>query len=121
MNWLKRMWTKLKLAFLGLLASLGLLVIATAQAKTLSWTHPTERVDGTPLAVTEIMETRIYCDGAPAIAMAAPTNAYEFLEGGEHTCYATAVDTFGQESDPSNSITFTILPAKPSAPVLNSL
>lgn len=115
--WIRKVWQKLRIAFLGLLASLGFVAVALAIPKTMSWSHPTERVDGTPLSLAEIAETRIYCDGAPPIVIAAPASSYVYAEGGTHTCYATTVDTLGLESDPSNTITFEVLPSKPSAPV----
>lgn len=112
-------WTRTKKWFFGLLVTLGLVTMAVAQAKTMSWTHPTERVDGSPLAVTEIAETRIYCDGEAAIVVAAPASSYQYLTPGTHTCHATTVDTQGLESDPSNTITFEVLKAAPAAPVLS--
>ena len=118
MNWLKRTWFRFKAWIIGLLAALGLVAVTVAQAHTLSWTHPTDRVDGTPMDISEILETRIYCGGSP-IVVPAPAVAYDYLIPGSHTCYATTVDTYGQESDPSNSVTFEVLPARPSAPVLN--
>ena len=79
-----------------------------------------QRVDGSTMAISEIAETRLYCDGG---LVASELGAGGTISGdlglGSHDCYATHVDTFGQESDPSNTVTRIVLPARPGAPVLD--
>ncbi len=124
MNWIKRKikaaWHKTKLWVLALLASLGIIVGAYAETKDFTWSNPTFRTDGSAFdAATEQLETRLYCDGDAAIVIPNGPTSYSGDFGiGSHTCYATAVDTDGQESDPSNDVTFDVLPARPNPPTL---
>ncbi len=115
-------WNKIKSWWVALLVALGLATgIVYAEPKDFSWTNATSRVDGSPFTAADLAETRIYCDGdlTPVIVVADGSTAATLDFGiGEHNCYATHVDTDGQESDPSNSVTFTVLPAKPNAPTL---
>ena len=73
MNWLKRTWFRFKAWIIGFLAALGLVAVTVAQAHTLSWSHPADRVDGTPMDISEILETRIYCGGDPIVVPAPAT------------------------------------------------
>jgi hypothetical protein len=104
--------------FLLLISSLT----ANAEQISVSWTHPTERDDGTPLALSEIRETRIFCTGAatPVVIIPAPaTVALIELPLGETKCNARTVDTNGTRSIFSEQVTFTVtvkLPAAPNAP-----
>jgi hypothetical protein len=94
--------------------------------KTFTWQPPTQRMDGTALPQTEIREYKIYCDGDPAPVWTqenVPLNTDTWVapDGtfalGTHVCFATTVDTTGQESDPSNTVNFTVTPERPNAPV----
>ena len=90
-----------------------------------SWTFPTEYESGAPLDVSQITETRIYCDGnsTPDAVITAPqnnyTSAFKYFSAGSHTCYATVVDIDGAESGPSNSVNFTVPADRAVAPALN--
>ncbi len=119
----KSVWLRFKSWFVGILIALGLVVgSAYALPKDFTWTNPTQRVDGSDYPLSEQAETRIYCDGdaSPLIVITDGSEAAtsDFIIG-NHSCYATSVDTDGQESDPSNTVTFDIIPALPSAPVLS--
>lgn len=118
-----RLWARftgwIKATDVAVLAALGL-AVAYAAPVDMSWDHPALRTDGTALPLDQIAETRFYCDGEFAAAFPAPAEAGQLELGlGTHECYATTVDTDGQESDPSNSITVTVLPARPSPPSLD--
>jgi hypothetical protein len=88
------------------------------------WTAPTECVDGTDISNCPLTEYRLYCDNlsipysVPETELSYTAPATDFPVGGPYTCYATALS--GQlESDPSNTITFSVVatqspPAPPS-------
>ncbi len=114
----------LRIVALLLLSSL---VFAQAPVgKVFTWTGPTEREDGTPLTEAEIDKYSIYCDGASA-AIWTQSNTPGFEDRwespagtfalGDHNCYATAIDTGGRESSPSNTVPFSVTLANPKAPV----
>ena len=114
-----RAW--LSAAVLAVLAALGVLVYAAPVG--VSWHHPTLRTDGTALPLDEIAETRWYCDGdlvdsfPVAVSSADQAESVDLnLSIGTHECYATTVDTVGQESDPSVTIERTVNPARPNPP-----
>lgn len=125
-TWLADKWAKLKVWVVGVLVSIGLIVIppAIGGSKDFSWTNPTQYTDGTALdPATDLKEIRIYCskDGAqvPVIVVPSPaTNYTATLSTGTYQCYATAVSVEDQESFASNSVTFTVDPLIPNPPVL---
>ncbi len=125
-TWLADKWAKLKVWVVGVLVSIGLIVIppAIGGSKDFSWTNPTQYTDGTALdPATDLKEIRIYCskDGAqvPVIVVSSPaTNYTATLSTGTYQCYATAVSVEDQESFASNSVTFTVDPLIPNPPVL---
>ena len=95
--------------------------------KLFTWTPPTERVDNTPMPESEIDRYNIYCDGDPTPVwtqshMPSGNQTWQAPPGtfalGAHQCYATTVDTEGQESDPSNTVNFTVSPERPKPPTL---
>jgi hypothetical protein len=91
-----------------------------------SWTFPAFYTSGAPLAITDIAETRIYCDELPIqdpvtgvwtrptpdFVVAAPTGAltspFKYFGAGDHVCVAGIVDILGAESNPSNPVNFTV-------------
>ena len=123
--WLKKVWAKIKAWWIALLVSVGLIAAPALYAapKDFSWTNATQRVDGSPFnAAVDQAEIRIYCDGDTVpklVVQGAATAGTADFGFGTHTCYATTVDVYGLESDPSNTVTFEILPAKPNPPVLS--
>lgn len=92
----------------------GIVPPADAQSSSdvLTWTPPTERVDGTPLPVQEIGGYRVYFAigdgplGQPIDVSGGSTTSYEVpraLDG--RRCYAmTTVDTNAQESARSETV-----------------
>lgn len=82
-----------------------------AATVTFSWTMPTTRTNGTPLALSEISKTRLYITALDnLIEIPAPATSYVYvLPAG--TCLSnsdsaavTAMDTAGLESMASNSV-----------------
>jgi hypothetical protein len=115
-------WSKIKRWWLSLLVALGLASAPLLYAEIVDFTYTaaTQRIDGSPLALSDIAFTRLYCDGSLTVEEpGADLNFNPELGLGTHTCYATHVDTDGQESDPSNSAIRVVNPARPSAPVMN--
>lgn len=103
---------------------MSIVVALGAYAVTVNFTYDraTERADGSPLPLSEIAETRLYCDGAlAATEQGADGDFSPNLGVGSHVCYATHVDTDGQESDPSNEVTKVVIPARPNPPMNLSL
>jgi len=122
-DWFRNAWLKFKAWFVAILVVLGLVASPLLAApKDFSWTNPTERMDGSVYDVaTEQAEVRIYCDGSLAFTSPGAANTFTGdLNFGSHTCYATSVDIFGQESDASNSVTFVVTPARPNPPILSN-
>ena len=124
-RWIKRKtqsaWLRFKKWGVAVLVSLGILVGGGLYAETVSFTYTRaiERVDGTPLVLSDIAETRLYCDGSLVNTESGADEGIDADLGiGMHTCYATHVDTDGQESDPSNSVVRVVIPARPNPPVL---
>lgn len=95
------------------------LVFAIAP-KTFSWVPPTEYVDGAPLPDDEIASYNIYCNSVllANVPNTGGTNTWtsDPLPDGSYSCFATTIAVNGEESDPSNSANFTVLPSKPGAP-----
>lgn len=123
-NWFKKAWLKLKKWGIAILAALGIIVGGGLYAETVNFTYTRadQRMDGTPLALSDIAETRLYCDGSLVTTEpGADENIDADLGLGSHSCHATHVDTAGQESDPSNIVVRMVLPARPNAPVLDDL
>jgi len=130
LTWLKlkltEWWVRLKKLIVGILIAIGLIAgpILFAGELNLSWTNPVERIDGTVFdAATEQAAIKIYCNGdVPPnhtfISAGDATSLSEIVPPGDYECYATAVDTDGQESFASNTITKTVEKALPNPPVL---
>lgn len=127
MKWLKdkirAAWLQIKKWWIGLLVAIGLvaapLVIAVPTGFT--YTPATQYEDGTALPITEIAETRFYCNDVLVGTEPGASGAFTVdLSPGTYTCYATHVATNGLESAPSNSVVKTVLPnVAPNPPVLD--
>jgi hypothetical protein len=120
--WFRKTWIKVRAWFYALMVTLGLIV--AANAVTLTYTPASLYSDGTPMPLSEIAETRLYCDGSttPDITELGADGNFDTgsLSGGDHTCYATHVATNGIESLPSNSKTFRNVPqVAPNPPVID--
>lgn len=118
----QKLWVKIKKLWLSLLVGLGLASAPLLYAEVVNFTYTaaTQRVDGSPLALSDIAFTRLYCDGSLTVEEPGADLGFNPDLGlGSHDCYGTHVDTDGQESDPSNIVTKVVNPARPNPPVLN--
>jgi hypothetical protein len=89
----------------------------TVATVTLTWTAPTTRVDGSPLAPEQIAGTHIF-DGTSEIGAAqgaANTFTTGVLPAGEQVFTVVVHDTDGNASAPSNAAAATIASAAPAA------
>jgi hypothetical protein len=87
------------------------------------WDAPTTNVDGTPL--TDLMGYKVYCGNATGnytiikdvsdVTQYLLTNL--FTTGVTYYCVITAYDSFGNESDYSNEVSFNYKLTKPKTPV----
>lgn len=103
-----------------MLVALGL-VAGTVMAATVNFTYtPSEfYTDGTPMPLSDIDFTRLYCDGALADEEPGADGDFSVILGfGSHDCIAThvvnAADT--PESGPSNTVTKVVSPGQPGSP-----
>ena len=89
------------------------------QDRTFDWTPPTQYEDGSPLAPAELEEFRIYCNGNQVGTAQGDQITWQSPDGtfppGSYDCYATAV-AGGLESQPSNTVNFTVSPSNPNPP-----
>ncbi len=125
-NWIKQKsaagWGRFKRWWIAVLTSVGIIAGGAIYAETVgfSYVRATLRADGSALALADIAETRLYCDGALVTTEAgADQNISANLGLGSHTCHATHVDTAGQESDASNVVLRVVNPARPNPPILD--
>lgn len=120
----------ISLAALLLLSLFSFTTTAQSADATLTWTHPTQRVDNTPIAITEIRETQIdwakcaagnvfptTVDGTRAVAAPATTTVVTGLAYGTWCFRARTADTGGLVSANSNTVWKQYL-APPKPPVI---
>ena len=79
-----------------------------------------------PNSETDLAGYRIYQDGVQAVEIACLANdatCCEWTSGelaeGDYSWYATAFDTSGNESDPSNTVTYSVDVTPPGSPQIN--
>ncbi len=118
---LKAGWLKFKGWIVALLIAIGLISVPVLYAETvpITYTRATQYADGTPMALADIDETRLYCDGE--LIASEPGADQDFapdLSVGSHDCYGTHV-AGGVESAASNMITKVVQPPVPLPPVMN--
>lgn len=119
-NWMRKQWAKIKRWWLLILVALGVSIPALSISVDFTYTPATEYTDGTPMPLTQIAETKIYCNGNLVDTEPGADGAFTVdLMPGSYSCYGTHVDIFGRESDPSNTITKQVLPGMPRPPVLD--
>lgn len=108
-----------------ILLALVALLAMPAMAETLSWTPPTDRVDGTPLdPMTEIAEYRLDCGGVVTSIESTVEAGHQYEvrkhevlpDYGSHECVLMAVDTDGLVSEPSNAVIIEWQKTAPRAP-----
>ncbi len=108
----RSLWTRFKLWAYGLLVAIGFVTI-TIQAIVTSFTYTraTEYTDNTPMPLSEIQSTQLYCDGS--LIVSEPGADEEFdpdMLPGTYDCYETHTDIYGRESVPSTSFTKVVIP-----------
>ncbi len=124
-KWIKRQsvsaWRHARAWTISALIALGIISGALyAETVGFSYVRATLRTDGSALALADIAETKLYCDGVLVTTEAgADQNISANLTIGSHTCHATHVDTAGQESDASNIVLRVVNPARPNPPILD--
>jgi len=97
-------------------------IVFAYQSKDFDWIPPTERVDGAPLADSEIAAYRILCNGSQVVEVpnTGGTNSWQSPDGafppGDYSCTARTVDTAGLVSEDSAPVVFTVDPAAPNPP-----
>lgn len=115
------------------LATLFLTVGAYANTADITWTHPTQRVDGTALPITEIKETQIdwakcavnntfptTVEGTRAVPAPATTTSIGPLTYGTWCFRARTIDTAGRVSDNTGPVWKQYL-APPKPPVITTV
>jgi len=117
---LKSIWIRFKNWIVGVLVSLGL-ISGTVLAATVNFTYTpaSSYVDGTPMPITDISFTRLYCDGSQVAEEQGADGDFSVILGfGSHDCYATHVVVGAEieESAPSNTVTKTVAYPQPGSP-----
>jgi hypothetical protein len=115
------------------LSTLLLTVVAYANTATVTWTHPTQRVDSTPLALADIKETQVdwakctasntfptTVDGTKAVAAPATTTSIGPLAYGTWCFRARTADLAGRVSGNSN-VVWKQYVAPPNPPVITTV
>jgi hypothetical protein len=123
-QWFKRQWLKFKKWVYGILVALGIAAapLLYAEVVDFTYTRADQYTDGTPLPIEEIQFTRLYCDGSlVSEEPGADQNFSVELGIGTHECYATHVDIYDRESDPSASVVRIVSPpgTGPNPPVID--
>lgn len=77
--------------------------VASEHGVMLTWTAPSRSTDGSPLL--DLDGYRIYCDEL-VFAVVNPPWKVDDAVTQPATCWVTALDITGNESEPSNSVTF---------------
>jgi hypothetical protein len=87
----------------------------------LTWTTPTTRIDGTPLALTDIAATNVSRNGTVVGTPIAVTGAMAFTDStpltGSDVYTVTTVTTDGLVSADSNAVTITVAAANPASAI----
>ena len=122
--WCSRTWAKFKRWVTAILVSLGLVTAALVQSGDVNYERATEYEDGTPLPISEIAETRLYCNDVLVVTDSGADgkfiNAVAAMAAGDNVCHATHIATNGLESVPSETIDKRVVPRiPPNAPVLD--
>lgn len=106
----------------GIIISLSTITARAANPTELYWTAPTTNDDGTPL--TDLAGYRLYCGNATgtytAIVDTGMTTVYPLSSivgiSGTYYCIVKALDITGNESKPSNEVSFLYDTVGPGAP-----
>jgi len=99
-----------------------MLLSFSVNAQLITWAHPTEREDGTPLPVSQISGYTIFCydsEGLETQFVTAAITAYDVvLPAGDYVCSMITYDTDGRYSERSNKTNFVVTIANPAPPVI---
>ena len=111
--WSSVKWSRFKHWLFGLLVSLGVVSVALVQTVNVTYTRATQYDDGSPLPLSEIAETRLYCNDVLIATEPGADGVFggvdALLPAGDSVCYGTHVATNALESAPSVSITISVL------------
>ena len=80
---------------------------------TLTWSNPTTRVDGSPLAAADILRVEVFdttASGVTSFGFATSPFTTPTLTVGDHSFTVVVTDTTGHVSAPSNNATVTVTP-----------
>ena len=120
--------------FTGFLTGLLLGVATSVLALSLTWTPPSQRIDGTAFSLSEIDHYTLYCGATleldQTFVIDDPTATRQVIDDllpdGDWFCAITVTDYLGLESEWSSVLSFTkgggvVEPtvAKPNPPVIN--
>lgn len=85
----------------------------------IDWTPPTTYTDGVPLLEQDMDFYTFFCNGVPMKTIDLVVGTYHDdvdisqWPSNDYTCHLTITSLLGQESDPSNTVNFTIGARKP--------
>ena len=118
--WFKKKWAQFKTWIIGILMALGL-ISGAVMAATVNFTYDpaTEYTDGTPMPLTDIDFTRLYCNGVHVAEEPGADGGLSVVLGfGTHDCYATHVVLMADtpESTPSANVIKVVSPTQPNPP-----
>jgi len=105
----------------GMVLLIPNVAMASEYAPEFCWDGPIAFVSGAPLdPLTDLSEYRLYCPSGPTVptqTLPNEDNCFQAPTGmfppGDYTCHMTAVGLNGEESDPSNDKTFTVVADRP--------
>ena len=105
---MRKYWERFKAWIVSILVAIGVVGggIVIAQPVDLNYTRPTTYEDDSPLPLSEIAETRLYCNDVLVLTEPGSDETFDNVDSllpvGTHSCYGTVVATNGLESRPSN-------------------
>ena len=119
-NWITKQWMRFKRWVVSVLVALGLITgTVMAASVTFTYTPATEYVDGTPMPLSDIDFTRLYCDGSMVAEEAGADGGFFVVLGfGTHNCHAThvVIGASVEESAPSNVVVKVVAVPQPGSP-----
>lgn len=88
----------------GIAAGLLCGLAQAQEVKTLRWTPPTERVDGSALSADQLAAHRVLCEPGVDVSVPMPATSWAGVEPGTESCVVRAVDQHGLESADSERV-----------------
>jgi len=118
--WFKKQWKKVTAWFVGVLAAIGIGTgVVMAATVGFTYTPADSYTDGTPMPLSDIDLTRLYCDGVMVAEEPGADGGFSVILGfGTHVCDARHVvlNADQPESAPSNQVTKIVTPGQASPP-----